>query len=87
MFHILDKLVKFPQGGKIACMTDGEHGIVSLIQSLQQLVDVCCWNHVFNNVKGFVTKNGAGKVYKDNIKTTLKAKDKQDTSQIGRAHV
>ena len=66
-------------GGGIACMNDGEHGTVSLILSL---VDVCCWNHVFNNVKGFVTKNGGGKVYKDNIKTTLKAKDEQDMSRI-----
>lgn len=61
LFHILDKLVKFPRGQKIACVTDGERGIVNSVQSLPQLVDVCCWNHVFNDVKGFVTKNGGRK--------------------------
>ena len=81
LFHILDKLVKFPHGQKIACVTDGECGIVNSVQSLPQLVDVRCWNHVFNDVKGFVTKNGGRKeevkVYKDDIKTMLKAKDEQ----------
>ena len=73
MFHILYKLVKFPRGEKIAGTTDGEHGIVSLVQSLPQLVDVRCWNHVFNDVKGFVTKNGGRKE---------EAKDEQDPSRI-----
>ena len=52
-------------------MTDGKRGIVNSVQSLPQLVDVPCWNHVFNDVKGFVTKNGGrkeeAKVYKDDI--------------------
>ena len=63
-------------------MTDGEHGIVNSVQSLPQLVDVHCWNHVYNDEKGFVTKNDGrkeeAKVYKDDIKTILKAKDEQD---------
>ncbi|XP_044182200.1 uncharacterized protein LOC122963007 [Acropora millepora] len=84
LFHILDKLVKFPRGEKIACVTDGERGIVNSVQSLPQLVDVRCWNHVFNDVKGFVTKNGGrkeeAKVYKDDIKTILKTKDEQDST-------
>lgn len=65
-------------------MTDGERGIVNSVQSLPQLVDVGCWNHVFNDVKGFVTKNGGrkeeAKVYKDDIKTILKTKDEQDST-------
>ena len=84
LFHILDKLVKFPCGEKIACVTDGERGIVNLVQSLPQLVDVRCWNHVFNDVKGFLTKNGRrkeeAKVYKDDNKTILKTKDEQDST-------
>ena len=65
-------------------MTNGERGIVNSVKSLSQLVDVHCWNHIFNNVKGFVTKNSGkkeeAKIYKDNIKTILKAKDEQDAT-------
>ena len=57
-------------------MTDGEHGIVNSVQSLPPLVDVRCWNHVYNDEKGFVTKNGGRK----DIKTILKAKDEQDST-------
>jgi len=57
---------------------------VNWVQSLPQLVDVRCWNYIYNDVKGFVTKNGGrkekAKVYKDDIKTILKAKDEQDST-------
>lgn len=47
-------------------------------------MDVRCWNHVFNDEKGFVTKNGGrkeeAKVYSDDIKTILKAKYEQDST-------
>ena len=48
---MLEKLVKFPRGQKIACVTDGERGIVNSVQSVPQLLDVRCWNHVFNDVQ------------------------------------
>ena len=72
LFHMLDKLVKFPRVQQIACVTDGERGIVNAVKSLPQLLDVRCWNHVFNDIKAFVTKNGGqreeAKVYKNNVK-------------------
>ena len=36
LFHIQDKLVKFPREPKIACVTDGKRGIVNSVQSLPQ---------------------------------------------------
>ena len=80
LFHILDKLVKFSCGEKIACLTNGKRGTVNSVQ----LVDVRCWNHVFNDIRGFATKNGGRKeepkVHKNDTKTILKAKDEQDST-------
>ena len=65
-------------------MTDGERGVVNAVKSLPQLLDVCCWDHVFNDIKAFVTKNGRqreeAKVYKNDIKKILTAKDEHDAS-------
>lgn len=58
---------------------DGEKGIVNAVQ---QLVDVHCWDHVFNDIKAFVTKNGGkkeeAKVYRDDIKIILQGKTAEE---------
>ena len=63
-------------------MTDEEQGIVNAVQSILQRLVVCCWNHVFNNMKSFVTMNCGWKeeaqVYKDDITRILQPKPEED---------
>ena len=84
ILNILSQHFKFPVKPRIACVTDSEKGTVNAVQSVPQLIDIRCWNHVFNDLKAFVAKTGGkkeeAKEYRDDKKLIWQGETDKDSS-------
>ena len=57
LFNFLKDKVKLPRR-PIACVTDGEIGIINAMSVVPNLVDVRCWNHILQDCGRWLTEKG-----------------------------
>ena len=64
LFTFLKDNIRFPKN-LIACVTDGEQGIMNAMSCVPTIVDVRCWNHILNDVGRWLRDKGCsnGEVY------------------------
>ena len=71
LFNFLKDKVKLPRR-PIACVTDGEIGIINAMSVVPNLVDVRCWNHILQDCGRWLTEKGCSKkevnCYKDHLR-------------------
>ena len=71
LFTFFKEKSRLPKS-QIACVTDGEQGIINAMTCIPTLRDVRCWNHVLNDIQRWQTENGFSKeetiAYKDHIR-------------------
>ena len=79
------KIIRLPKS-PIACVSDGEIGIINAMTCFPTKVDLWCWNHVLNDIQSWLTEHGFSKaevnVYKDHLPYILTKNSMQGSLDI-----
>lgn len=57
VFNFIKENIRLPKS-PIACVSDGEMGIINAMICVPTLVDVRCWNHVLNDTQRWLIDHG-----------------------------
>lgn len=71
LFRTLRGFVNFPRTRKIPIITDGEAGIIKAISTTESLVDLRCWNHLFQDIKCWLIDHGVERKERNAYKEML----------------